>query len=118
METDADDSGAIAAPSVRGGLDPDAARLFRVYRTISNMLTSRDYMVPREMREMTPASFKARFKLLGSVWRFGGALVAVTFCFLRMQMPQHRHKIFQKTFRSGLSYPRTVLTKQQNRHAT
>ena len=61
METDADDSGAIAAPSVRGGLDPDAARLFRVYRTISNMLTSRDYMVPREMREMTPASFKARF---------------------------------------------------------
>ena len=40
MEADADDSGAIAAPSVRGGLDPDAARLFRVYRTISNMLTS------------------------------------------------------------------------------
>ena len=61
MEIDADDSAAIAAPTVRGGLDPDAARLFRVYRTISNMLTSRGYMVPKEMREMSPASFKARF---------------------------------------------------------
>ena len=61
MEIDADDSAAIAAPTVRGGLNPDAARLFRVYRTISNMLTSRGYMVPKEMREMTPASFKARF---------------------------------------------------------
>mmetsp|Transcript_4786 Transcript_4786/g.10710 ORF Transcript_4786/g.10710 Transcript_4786/m.10710 type:complete len:108 (-) Transcript_4786:199-522(-) len=61
MEIDADDSAAIAAPTVRGGLDPDAARLFRVYRTISNMLLSRGYMVPKEMREMSPASFKARF---------------------------------------------------------
>ena len=61
MEVDGDDSAAIAAPTVRGGLDPDAARLFRVYRTISNMLTSRGYMVPKEMREMTPAAFKARF---------------------------------------------------------
>mmetsp|Transcript_11499 Transcript_11499/g.27002 ORF Transcript_11499/g.27002 Transcript_11499/m.27002 type:complete len:234 (+) Transcript_11499:97-798(+) len=61
MEIDNDDPAAIAAPTVRGGLNPDAARLFRVYRTISNMLTSRGYMVPKEMREMTPASFKARF---------------------------------------------------------
>mmetsp|Transcript_2977 Transcript_2977/g.8148 ORF Transcript_2977/g.8148 Transcript_2977/m.8148 type:complete len:226 (-) Transcript_2977:75-752(-) len=60
METD-DSAGTIAAPSIRGGLNPEAARLFRVFRTISNMLDKRGYMVPRDLREMTPASFKARF---------------------------------------------------------
>jgi DNA-directed RNA polymerase I, II, and III subunit RPABC1 len=60
METD-DTAAAIAAPSIRGGLNPDAARLFRVYRTITNMLGKRGYMVTTEMREMTPASFRERF---------------------------------------------------------
>lgn len=55
------DAAAIAAPSVRGGLNPDAARLFRVYRTISNMLSSRGYMIPKEMRDMTPSFFKAKY---------------------------------------------------------
>jgi RNA polymerase Rpb5, N-terminal domain len=48
---------AIAAPSLKGGLTPDAARLFRVYRTISNMLEKRGYMVPKAMRELTPAEY-------------------------------------------------------------
>lgn len=52
---------AIAAPSIRGGLSPEAARLFRVYRTISNMLDKRGYMVPKGMRELTPAIFSERF---------------------------------------------------------
>lgn len=56
-----DDAAAIAAPSIRGGLNPEASRLFRAYRTISNMLEKRGYMIPREMREMTPTTFKQRF---------------------------------------------------------
>lgn len=52
---------AIAAPSVRGGLNPEAARLFRVYRTMANMLSERGYMVPKTMRELTPAQFKQKF---------------------------------------------------------
>jgi DNA-directed RNA polymerases I, II, and III subunit RPABC1 len=60
METD-DTAAAIAAPSIRGGLNPDAARLFRVFRTITNMLSKRGYMTTKEMREMTPALFKARY---------------------------------------------------------
>jgi DNA-directed RNA polymerases I, II, and III subunit RPABC1 len=57
----ADPDGGSAAPSIRGGLSPEASRLFRAYRTISNMLSKRGYMIPKEMREMTPASFKHRF---------------------------------------------------------
>ena len=48
----------------RGGgitLAPEASRLFRVYKTVSSMLTKRGYMVSREMREMTPMSFTERF---------------------------------------------------------
>lgn len=51
----------MAAPSIRGGLNPEASRLFRAYRTISNMLSKRGYMIPKEMREMTPVTFKQRF---------------------------------------------------------
>mmetsp|Transcript_51325 Transcript_51325/g.148173 ORF Transcript_51325/g.148173 Transcript_51325/m.148173 type:complete len:226 (+) Transcript_51325:149-826(+) len=60
METD-ETAAAIAAPSIRGGLNPDAARLFRVYRTITSMLSKRGYMVTKEMKEMTPAMFRERF---------------------------------------------------------
>jgi DNA-directed RNA polymerase I, II, and III subunit RPABC1 len=52
---------ALVAPSIRGGLNPEAARLFRCYRTISNMLDKRGYLVPKTLREITPASFKERF---------------------------------------------------------
>lgn len=52
---------ALAAPSIRGGLTPEAARLFRVYRTIANMLSKRGYMVPQALREITPFEFKAKF---------------------------------------------------------
>ena len=55
------DAAAISAPSIRGGLSPEASRLFRSYRTIANMLGKRGYMIPKEMREMTPATFKQRF---------------------------------------------------------
>lgn len=60
METD-DSAVASAAPSLRGGLNPDASRLFRVYRTISNMLEKRGYNVPKDLREMTPGMFRDRF---------------------------------------------------------
>jgi DNA-directed RNA polymerase I, II, and III subunit RPABC1 len=56
-----DTAAALVAPTIRGGLNPEASRLFRVYRTISNMLDKRGYMVPKDMREMTPASFRQRF---------------------------------------------------------
>ena len=48
----------MSAPS---SLSPEASRLFRVYRTVGNMLEKRGYMVPKEMREMTPAGFVAKF---------------------------------------------------------
>lgn len=51
----------IAAPALRGGLSPESARLFRVYRTISSMLEKRGYMIPRTLREITPSSFKEHF---------------------------------------------------------
>ena len=57
-------SDGVLAPSTtnaRGGLSPEVSRLFRVYKTISSMLGKRGYMVPREMRDMTPASFTERF---------------------------------------------------------
>ena len=44
-----------------GTLSPEASRLFRVYKTISSMLSKRGYMVSREMREMTPMDFTNRF---------------------------------------------------------
>jgi hypothetical protein len=53
-----------AAPLDRGGaasLTAEASRLFRVYKTVSSLLSKRGYMVSREMREMTPASFTAKF---------------------------------------------------------
>jgi DNA-directed RNA polymerase I, II, and III subunit RPABC1 len=52
---------ALAAPAIRGGLSPVAARLFRVYRTIANLLDARGYMVPKAIRDITPADFKSRF---------------------------------------------------------
>jgi DNA-directed RNA polymerase I, II, and III subunit RPABC1 len=55
--TAAANSGTIA----RGGLTPEASRLFRVYKTVASMLYKRGYLVPRDMREMTPASFAAKF---------------------------------------------------------
>lgn len=58
---DTSETAAPSAPALRGGLTPEASRLFRVYKTTSAMLFKRGYMVPREMREMTPASFTEKF---------------------------------------------------------
>ena len=44
-----------------GSLTAEASRLFRVYKTVSSMLSKRGYMVSREMREMTPLDFTNRF---------------------------------------------------------
>ena len=55
---------AAATTIDRGGaasLTPEASRLFRVYKTVSSLLSKRGYMVSREMREMTPASFTQKF---------------------------------------------------------
>lgn len=60
-DADMDTGGETSAPTLRGGLTPDASRLFRVYKTVSAMLHKRGYMVPRDMREMTPASFTQKF---------------------------------------------------------
>ena len=60
MDT-ADDVAAIAAPTIRGGLSPESSRLFRVYRTIANMLAKRGYMIPNDIKNMTPASFRGKF---------------------------------------------------------
>jgi DNA-directed RNA polymerase I, II, and III subunit RPABC1 len=53
--------GTALAAGARGGLSPEASRLFRVYKTVAAMLTKRGYLVSREMKEMTPASFTAKF---------------------------------------------------------
>ena len=42
-------------------LTAEASRLFRVYKTISSMLSKRGYMVSREMRDMSPGDFTQRF---------------------------------------------------------
>jgi DNA-directed RNA polymerase I, II, and III subunit RPABC1 len=55
------DQTASSAPTLRGGLSPEASRLFRVYKTVSAMLFKRGYMVSRDMREMTPTSFTQKF---------------------------------------------------------
>jgi DNA-directed RNA polymerases I, II, and III subunit RPABC1 len=61
MNDDINIAEALAAPSIRGGLSTSAARLFRVYRTIANMLDKRGYMVPKNLRDITPSDFKNRF---------------------------------------------------------
>lgn len=50
-----------SAPSLRGGLSPETSRMFRVYKTVSSMLNKRGYMVPKDMREMTPDKFIQKF---------------------------------------------------------
>lgn len=61
LMNDVDVAEALAAPSIRGGLSMQAARLFRVYRTIANMLDKRGYMIPKNLRGITPAEFRNRF---------------------------------------------------------
>lgn len=60
-EVEPSDKEAIVAPAIRGGLSEESARLFRVYRTIANMLTQRGYLIPKAHKEITPSQFKARF---------------------------------------------------------
>ena len=81
MEDAGADGGVLAqssATNARGGLTPEASRLFRVYKTISAMLGKRGYMVPREMRDMTPASFTERFGEFPT--REGLTILVVRYC--------------------------------------
>lgn len=55
------DTGAPSHSNPRGGLTPEASRLFRVYKTVSAMLHKRGYIVPKDMKEITPASFTAKY---------------------------------------------------------
>ena len=50
-EEPVDETQALAAPAMRGGLSQSAARLFRVYRTIATLLDKRGYMVPKAIRK-------------------------------------------------------------------
>lgn len=49
------------APATGVALNPESSRLFRVYKTVSGMLEKRGYMIPKTMREMTPADFVEKF---------------------------------------------------------
>ncbi len=63
MDMDLNESGTTTRVQ-RGGpgsLSAEASRLFRVYKTVSSMLSKRGYMVSREMKEMTPVDFTNRF---------------------------------------------------------
>ena len=70
----------------RGGggvtLAPEASRLFRVYKTVSSMLSKRGYMVSREMRDMTPMNFIERFGEFPSREGLTILVVSTTLCAL------------------------------------
>lgn len=63
MEVDSPETPAGITRIDRGAstLTAEASRLFRVYKTISSMLSKRGYMVSREMKDMTPTDFTNRF---------------------------------------------------------
>lgn len=42
-------------------LSSEASRLFRVYKTMGSMLVKRGYMIPKDLRELTPKSFVTKF---------------------------------------------------------
>jgi len=73
-----EDTMAISAPILRGGLSPEASRLFRVYKTVSAMLYKRGYMLPKDIKEMTPASFVLKFGENPS--REALTILVVSFC--------------------------------------
>jgi len=60
-EPTTESTNAPSAMGNRAGLTPEASRLYRVYKTIASMLQKRDYNVPRELLEMTPAIFVSKF---------------------------------------------------------
>jgi hypothetical protein len=73
----------------RGGaasLTPEASRLFRVYKTVSSLLSKRGYMVSREMREVTPASFTQKF---GEYPSRDGLTILVVREFIFLQMVEN-----------------------------
>lgn len=59
--TEPSSSGTTRIDRGTGTLTTEASRLFRVYKTISTMLSKRGYMVSREMKDMTPMDFTQRF---------------------------------------------------------
>ena len=54
-----------------GILNPVSSRLYRIRKTVCNMLAKRGYIVPPEDSDMTPEAFVAKFGDSGSRERLG-----------------------------------------------
>ncbi len=63
--------------------------MFRVYKTISSMLSKRGYMVSREMRDMTPMDFTQRFGEYPS--REGLTILVVSLSMVLFEIEVHVH---------------------------
>lgn len=61
MEVDESEPQMTGSTSTGLKLSADTGRLFRVYKTVAAMLHKRGYMVPRELRDLSPAIFVQRF---------------------------------------------------------
>jgi hypothetical protein len=70
------------------GLSAEASRLFRVYRTIANMLEKRGYMVPRDLRELTPTKFINRFGEYPNRESLTMLVVCSVLCVYKQQQPK------------------------------
>ena len=80
---------ATSAPTLRGGLSPEASRLFRVYKTVLAMLYKRGYMVSTELRAITPAAFTNKFGEHPS--RDSLTILVVRFPYFMVMMTNNHH---------------------------
>ena len=61
MQMEVDENEAQNGSAAGLKMSAETGRLFRVYKTVAAMLHKRGYMVPRELRDLTPAIFLQRF---------------------------------------------------------